>query len=168
MAVPRSFHPAAPSPEIFHRAFREIHRLLSITSQIPVQGALGPAYLYTIKHKDMNIVKHPSQSSKAMTGSILIIAGTFLLADQLGADLPRWILSWPMLLIVIGLVSGVKHRFTRPGAFFMLFIGLVFLVDNYLLNVNFSIVWPSILIGAGTWMIFKRKLLTTFQRDHEQ
>ncbi len=101
-----------------------------------------------------------------MTGSILIIAGTFLLADQLGADLPHWILSWPMLLITIGLISGAKHNFTRPGAYFMLFIGLVFLVDNYWLNLDFSIVWPSMLIGAGTWMIFKKKLLTTFQRNN--
>ena len=112
-------------------------------------------------------MKHSSQSSKAMTGYILIIAGTFLLADQLGADLPGWILSWPMLLVTIGLISGVKHRFTRPGAYFMIFVGLVFLVDNYFLDVNFSIVWPALLIGAGSWMIFRRKLLTSFQREED-
>ena len=115
----------------------------------------------------MNIIKHASQSSKAMTGSILIIAGTFLLIDQLGFDLPAWIISWPMLLIAIGLISGVKHQFSRPGAFFMIFIGLVFLVDNYWLDLDFSIVWPSLLIGLGAWMIFKKSLLTAYQKYSE-
>ena len=115
----------------------------------------------------MNIIKHASQSSKAMTGAILIIAGSFILIDQLGFNLPDWILSWPMLLIAIGLISGVKHNFSRPGAFFMIFIGLVFLFDNYFLNVNYSIVWPALLIGAGLWMIFKRNLLNAFQRHPE-
>jgi hypothetical protein len=110
----------------------------------------------------MKIINNPSQPGKALTGYILIILGTFLLADQLGARLPEWIISWPMLLITIGVISGVKHQFKRPGAFFMIFIGMVFLLDNYFLNVSFSIVWPALLIGAGSWLIIKRNRQQTY------
>lgn len=107
-----------------------------------------------------NLNNYGINSGKAVTGAILIILGSILLIDNLITSVPGWVLSWPMLLIAIGLVSGVKHHFRRPGAFVLLFIGTVFLLDNYFLSVDFSIVWPSMLIGAGLWMIFRKGYAT--------
>ncbi|HEY1023838.1 MAG TPA: DUF5668 domain-containing protein [Sphingobacteriaceae bacterium] len=102
-----------------------------------------------------NLSTNGSAAGKVMTGAILIVVGGILLLDNLGTHLPDWVLSWPMLLIAIGLISGVKHQFKKPGAFVLLFIGFVFLTDRYFLPINFSIVWPAMLIGAGLWMIFR-------------
>ena len=110
-----------------------------------------------------NMIQQQRTSGKMVAGIILVILGSMLLLDQNGVDIPNWIISWPMFLIAIGIHSGVKNNFSKPGAFIMIFFGLVFLVDNYFLDLHFSIVWPAMLIGAGIWLVLKNKPLAPSQ-----
>lgn len=50
---------------------------------------------------------------KLLLGGILIIVGTVLLLKQLGYFLPDWLISWPMLLILIGVWIGAMQQFKR-------------------------------------------------------
>ena len=51
-------------------------------------------------------------------GLILVAIGSLLLARKLGAYIPDWLLSWPMLLIACGLLIGFKSNFRNvPGVF---------------------------------------------------
>src|SRR5690606_31820630 len=80
-------------------------------------------------------------------------------ADKLNMDwlVPGWLISWPMLMIVIGLVIGGKSNFKRPSAFILIGIGLFFLIQRV---THFNIgpfLWPLIIIGIGLWLLLDKR-----------
>ena len=48
------------------------------------------------------------------SGLFILAIGIIFLLKQTGVIFPAWFFTWQMLLIVIGIFSGIKHRF-RPG-----------------------------------------------------
>lgn len=101
-----------------------------------------------------NLIKNRN-TDRTYLGLALLVVGSLFLIDNLGANLPEWLISWPMLLIVIGLVSGTKHQFRKPGAFILIALGTVFILKKFFL-ISISI-FPIFLIGAGLWIVFKRQ-----------
>ncbi len=106
------------------------------------------------------IIENPNiQQHKGRTtvGAIILIIGTLLLIDQFNlAFIPDWIFSWPMILVAVGIYSGVKHNFQKSFAFIMIFLGVAFLFTE---NINDAdrVVWPVIIIAAGSWMVFRNR-----------
>lgn len=98
------------------------------------------------------------RSSRIPTGLLLLVIGFLLLAYKMGAPIPDWIFSWPMILIVIGLFIGVKSKFENPGAFIMILIGGVFLAEKTIPGIDFrNYLVPVILIGLGLIFILRPK-----------
>ncbi|MDP4285336.1 MAG: LiaF-related protein [Bacteroidota bacterium] len=96
------------------------------------------------------------KNSRIWSGFILIIAGILLLAYKMGAPIPGWIFTWPVLLILIGLITGIKSRFQNPGSYILILIGTIFLVDQSIPGINFhNYIVPLILIGLGLIFIIK-------------
>lgn len=96
--------------------------------------------------------------NKVMAGTVLLIVGLIILIHQLNFFFfPWWLFRWPMLLIVIGIYSGVKHNFRNAGWLILLFLGLFFLLDQIFPYANISgTFWPLILIAFGIKMILNR------------
>lgn len=89
-------------------------------------------------------------------GIVIIGIGITLLLHRLGYYIPNWVLSWKMLLIVIGLAIGVKHKFHRPGWIVPVLIGFTFILgDLYPDFVLKPLLLPVIFIGIGAYMIFR-------------
>jgi len=98
------------------------------------------------------------KNSRIWSGVILVIAGILLLAYKIGAPIPSWIFSWPVLLILIGLLTGIKSGFHNAGSFIMIIIGGVFLVDKIVPGLNFhNYILPALLIGVGFIYILRPK-----------
>lgn len=98
-----------------------------------------------------------AKSGKALGGLILIVIGTALLLRRMDFYFPGWVFSWPMILIIIGLFVGIRHRFRHPAALILLLIGGVFLANRIMDGVNYSMfLWPTLIIGIGLWLIFGR------------
>lgn len=95
---------------------------------------------------------------RKIAGLVLIGAGILLLSYKLGAPLPYWLFTWPMILLVIGLVISIKSNFTNPGGYIMLLIGSFFLLDKAYpgMDLNNYIV-PVVLIGLGILYVFRPK-----------
>ena len=92
-------------------------------------------------------------------GIILLIIGGILLADRAGVDFPNWFLSWPMILIGIGIFSGLRHNFKKGPWFILILIGGIFLADKISENLNIRpYFWPIIFIAAGLYVISGGKL----------
>ena len=99
-----------------------------------------------------------NSGSRIWSGLFLLTAGFLLLAYKMGAPIPGWIFTWPVLLIAIGLFTGIKSRFHNPGSFIMILIGSVFLADQSIPGVDFhNYIVPVILIGIGLLFIFRPK-----------
>lgn len=102
----------------------------------------------------------PSNRGGRVAGGLLIVAvGAALLAYQLDMLLlPRWVFSWKVLLIIIGLFSGFKHSFRNPGWIVPVLIGGIFLLEDLVPEIELRpYIWPILVIGFGLWIIFKPK-----------
>ena len=64
--------------------------------------------------------------SRVGTGVFLLLAGFLLLAYKMGAPIPGWLFTWPVLLIAIGLLTAIKSRFHNPGSYILILVGGVF------------------------------------------
>jgi hypothetical protein len=105
-------------------------------------------------------VRHHGSNTSARVwgGLIIIIVGVVLLARQAGADIPHWLISWPMILIAIGSYVGVKHSFRGPGWAVLMLIGSAFLLREIDPMLNFgNYIWPIAIIVIGIMMIFRPK-----------
>lgn len=98
------------------------------------------------------------RSSRVILGLIIALAGVLLLLQSLNIlYFPGYLISWPMLLIVIGLLAGIKSRFRNVGPFIILFVGLFFLLRNYLGlpdEVRHAF-WPALLVFFGLFMALR-------------
>jgi len=108
----------------------------------------------------MQKVKGSGQrSGKALVGLILLTIGCILLLQTLDLFfIPSWVLSWPVFLILIGCFIGSRQGFNQPSAFMPVIIGLIFLSNRILPDMNLSrLFWPFIIIALGIWMILGKK-----------
>jgi len=103
---------------------------------------------------DNAITRH--RKNRVLGGLVLIGIGAVLFADKMGMVLPPWLLTWPMLLIVIGLYSGIKHGFRNASWLIILAVGSIFLWDEMVADVNLKkFTVPIILIAVGLLSIVK-------------
>jgi predicted membrane protein len=95
---------------------------------------------------------------RVLAGIILAAFGGLFLLRELGVMLPEIIFTWPMILIGVGLYTGARHNFSKPGWLIIVLVGAVFLIGKSFPDIHFQrYLWPIILIGAGLFMIFKPK-----------
>ena len=88
----------------------------------------------------------------------LVIVGGLLLVRQMGAGIPEWIFSWQILLIVIGIFSGLAHAFRGPGWLIMILVGTFFLMDQLIPGLDIHrFIWPGIIIVVGLVMLIRPK-----------
>lgn len=96
-----------------------------------------------------------NNSGKILSGVIVVAVGCVLLANKMGAEIPRWVISWEMFLIAIGFYVGAKHSFRSFGWMIPVLIGSVFLVDRIVPELYFRpYLWPIAIIAAGLFIIF--------------
>lgn len=92
-----------------------------------------------------------------LPGLILVGIGTVILLDHMGfiASDRLWRL-WPLILIVVGAVKFFKEFNRALGAVLMV-VGALFLSNNFgFTRLNWSDMWPIVLIAAGVALIWSR------------
>lgn len=106
-----------------------------------------------------NFKSSNQKSGKALVGAILLGIGFILLLRTLDIFfIPGWIFSWPVFMIAIGCFIGSRQGFDRPSAFLPLIIGVIFLTNRILPDMDLSrFFWPLLIIAFGVWMILGRK-----------
>jgi len=109
----------------------------------------------------MNNYKAPqrrSNSGRVWVGLIIIIIGFSMLTQTLGFifHFPDWLFSWPMWLILIGLILGAKNNFKKATSFVLILIGCFFLSEE-ILDVSLGkFFWPAFIIILGCWLVAGR------------
>ncbi len=91
-------------------------------------------------------------------GLMVILFGTLFLLNRLDFGVPGWAFSWPMILIAIGFVVTVKHKFKKLFGYVIAAIGLIFLLQSwYPKDINKEIIFPVVVIDIGVAMVFKKR-----------
>lgn len=94
--------------------------------------------------------------NRIAAGIIIIGIGIVLFADKMGVDLPQWLLSWHMLLVVAGLYVGIKDGFKNLGWLILTGTGVFLLWDEAMLNLSLKpFIVPILLVAAGLFIILR-------------
>lgn len=97
-----------------------------------------------------------SGNPRIWSGIILLGCGVALLAYKMGAPIPSWLFTWPILLMLIGFIVAIKSQFRNPGGLIMIAIGTIFLIDQTNPKLNFhDYIVPAILISIGLIYILR-------------
>lgn len=97
-------------------------------------------------------------------GLFLVAAGSLYLASKMGAPFPNWFFTWPVLLIAIGIFTGIKKRFRDFSWLILVVIGSLFLVEKF--DWGFSVreyIIPIVIILIGISFMFRPKY---FDKNH--
>lgn len=95
-------------------------------------------------------------TSKILGGVFIIGFGVLVLLSQIGFAIPEQLLSWEMILILVGIVSLVKHKFKKMFGLVLLVIGGIFMINDfypYVIETRF--IWPVLIIVFGVSIFFK-------------
>jgi predicted membrane protein len=92
-------------------------------------------------------------------GIVVILVGLALLIrqmPQMAGMFPSWVFTWPMILIIIGILAIIKGR--NFGGVVPILVGIFFLLqqENMLNDQIRPFVVPVIIILAGILLLFKR------------
>lgn len=104
-----------------------------------------------------NIPRMPNDNRNTI-GAIIIITGLALLLKNLniGDLFPDWLFSWPMILVVVGLIIGVNSKFERKASIILLIIGGLFLFRE-ITDLSFGrVILPLGIIILGYYLISKK------------
>jgi hypothetical protein len=90
-----------------------------------------------------------------MFGLIVVFVGAFLLAQLLFPGFGGMRFGWPLILIVIGLLIGVKNRFRNHAWWIMMLIGGAYLFPFPVANgvMSTQALWPVLLLLLGIAII---------------
>jgi predicted membrane protein len=110
------------------------------------------------KDQTFKDIQKRARKGRITVGVIILLAGGLLLIQRLNYWLlPDWLFTWPMILILIGLFTGIKNGFRFAGSIIMIGIGSIFLFQEIFSNVPLDrYLWPIILITVGLSFIFGR------------
>jgi predicted membrane protein len=119
-------------------------------------------------NKDWNNKDRQNQKRKReWTGLFLLGAGSLLLAFKLGAPIPSWVFTWPMILIAVGVLNGFQHNFKNPAFFILIVIGSIFLVDQQFHQLNIhELITPFILICIGLLFIARKRFSGGYDKKY--
>lgn len=116
-------------------------------------------------HTNPNPQLPPSNNKSSTTvGAIIILFGVFLLLNNLdlGFLFPSWLFSFPMILIIIGLVIGINSKFEKKSSLILIVIGGVFLLRKIFDDFNpFQVLFPAIAIVIGIYIINRNRKAPT-------
>ncbi|MBX3242488.1 MAG: hypothetical protein KIT80_05060 [Chitinophagaceae bacterium] len=102
-------------------------------------------------------VGNKNNRDAVLAGIILLLVGTAIIVKQTIEDFPAWVVSWPMILVVIGIFVGMKNAFRGPGWIILIGLGCIFLADKIVPGVNLRrFALPAVIISIGLFLIFTK------------
>jgi len=119
---------------------------------------------YQINHKLLkngkrtNINFRKNKNNRFWVGIVFLGIGGLLYAEKIGLDVPHWVFSWQMLLIVIGAIKGIKNNFHGSSWLILMLFGGIFMWDEYVADHELKkFLIPTLFIALGVIYILKPK-----------
>ena len=105
----------------------------------------------------MEKLNKTNNSSRLCTGLVILVVGLVFLLDNMGLNVPNWLISWPMMMIAIGLLVGYKRQFSVGPWMFFVVIGSFFTIES-IFSLNLSkYYFALIFIAIGSYLLIKPK-----------
>lgn len=111
--------------------------------------------------------------NKRLFGLLIIVSGILFLLVKTGFITGVTISDiWPYILIGIGLIIGIKHRFTNVAPYILIGIGLFHAIPAFTFSVgerviySHSLAFPLIVIVVGLIILLRPSGQRCFRRQH--
>ncbi|AEA42885.1 LiaF transmembrane domain-containing protein [Fluviicola taffensis] len=109
-----------------------------------------------IEHEILKAQKS-HRRGKIAGGLAIVFFGIIYLMKQLGYHVPSYLLSWQMVLIVVGIIVLIKHKFRKFHGYLLIIIGKLFLLSEWYPHlINNKIIFPIGLIIVGLFIVFSK------------
>jgi predicted membrane protein len=125
----------------------------------------------TTQHYQQPLTRHSAQcshskNSRVALGALIVLIGGLILAKRLGLVFFSFPV-WPLVVLSIGIYSGVKHNFRNLSSWVLITLGILFLIPKFMiLGVpSKHLVAPVLLIMLGLYLIIRPA--RNFRRNHE-
>jgi len=117
---------------------------------------------------DNNFKGKNKTEGRIFAGLILVVVGAVLLLRNSGFPLPRWLFTWPMILILVGIYTGVKHNFKDHSWLILIGVGGFFLADKIIPGMSMQpYFWPILIIAVGIMFLLKpRSKQMEYNKEH--
>lgn len=106
----------------------------------------------------MSSEEKSGRSKKAVfTGILIITLGVLWLLRRMDLHIPYWILSWEMIMIIVGVFIGLSDNFRKPSSWILIGLGGFFLLND-LFYIPFNIwqfFWPALVIIIGLIILIR-------------
>lgn len=108
-------------------------------------------------HRERCRDRKPNNLASKLLGGIFVIGfGVLVLLNQMGQNIPHSFVSWEMILILVGIVSLVKHKFKKLFGLVPIAVGAVFMInDFYPDTIEKRFIWPVLIIIFGISILIK-------------
>lgn len=98
-------------------------------------------------------------------GFVVVLFGLGILLKRMHLPLPNWLFGWEMILILIGVITGINSKFKDVSWIILITIGVVFLSDEIVPIPSIrQFIWPIGIIAMGLIIAFKPR----FGRRHRR
>ena len=112
-----------------------------------------------------NTQRNPRPKGKSwLVGIPFLLVGAVLLLDQIGFYLPDWLFQWEMIVILVGIIIGLRDGFKNFTWMIVVGVGVFFLADDFIPNLHLGrFILPLIFVGIGLSIISsnRRKNIST-------
>ena len=96
------------------------------------------------------------EGARIVAGLILVGVGAAFLLRNMGFILPYWLFTWPVILILAGIYSGVKHNFSNFTWLILIGLGGAFLAGSFYPGLDIDeALWPVAIIAVGLIFILR-------------
>jgi predicted membrane protein len=110
-----------------------------------------------IKKMENNYTKRGDARQRGkswLVGIPFLLVGAVLLLDQIGFYFPDWLFQWEMIVILVGIVIGLKDGFKNFTWMIVVGVGVFFLADDFIPNLRLGrFIMPLIFVGIGLSII---------------
>jgi hypothetical protein len=108
---------------------------------------------------ERNLNPRNRHDGRIVAGLILVGVGAMLLLRNTGyAMFPSWLFSWPMILILVGIYSGIKHNFSNSTWVILIAVGGFFLTERIVPGMYLRpYFWPGLIILIGLLLLLRPK-----------
>ena len=103
--------------------------------------------------------RNRNRGDKTIFGLIIALIGVLFLLKTLHIYIFSFALTWPFILILIGLLIGIKSRFYNHAWWILMLIGVAHLIPEFEIMETSSrrLIWPIALIFGGLFIAFRSR-----------
>jgi len=95
-------------------------------------------------------------SAKLLVGVFIVALGILFLADNLGyLEADDYLLYWPVILLVVGVVNLAQPGGRLKGGIFLIVGGWILLFNMGIVDIEIRVFWPLILVALGAGLVWR-------------